>query len=129
MSLIPIFKPSKSANKASPSSRYPAIKSTIILSSDQDLAKTQWFRGFKYYKISIDIVEYNAHSVNNKIAMNMSADLSDSPEPENSEAWLDTVHQQVKSLRFGIVQIVIHDGRAVQIEKTEKIRLNPRDGQ
>ena len=61
--------------------------------------------------------------------MNMSADLSDSREPENSEAWLDTVRQQVKSLRFGIVQIVIHDGRVVQIEKTEKIRLNPREGQ
>jgi len=60
--------------------------------------------------------------------MNVSADLSDSPEPENSEAWVDCVRQQVKSLRFGIVQIVIHDGRVVQIEKTEKIRLNPTEG-
>lgn len=39
------------------------------------------------------------------------------------ESWLDAVRGQVKSLRFGVVQIVVHDSRVVQIEKTEKIRL------
>ena len=39
------------------------------------------------------------------------------------ESWLDAVCGQVKSLRFGVVQIVVHDSRVVQIEKTEKIRL------
>jgi len=38
--------------------------------------------------------------------------------------WLDVVNNQVNHLRFGIVQIVVHDGRVVQIEKTEKIRFD-----
>jgi hypothetical protein len=29
----------------------------------------------------------------------------------------------VSSLRFGVVQIVVHDSRVVQIERTEKTRL------
>ena len=39
------------------------------------------------------------------------------------EPWIDTVRSQVRSLRFGVVQIVVHDARVVQIEKTEKIRF------
>jgi hypothetical protein len=39
------------------------------------------------------------------------------------EAWLETVRQQVANLRYGVVQIVIHDARVVQIERTEKIRF------
>jgi hypothetical protein len=37
--------------------------------------------------------------------------------------WLETVQGQVESLRFGVVQIVVHDGHVVQIEKTEKLRI------
>ena len=37
--------------------------------------------------------------------------------------WLEAVRTQVNSLRFGVVQIVVHDARVVQIEKTEKIRF------
>jgi hypothetical protein len=40
-----------------------------------------------------------------------------------SEEWLEQVRRQVGSLRFGVVQVVVHDSRVVQIEKTEKIRL------
>jgi hypothetical protein len=29
----------------------------------------------------------------------------------------------VESVRFGVVQLIIQDGRVVQIDKTEKIRL------
>jgi hypothetical protein len=29
----------------------------------------------------------------------------------------------VESLRFGVVQLVVHDGRVTQIERTEKTRL------
>jgi hypothetical protein len=36
------------------------------------------------------------------------------------------VRRQVGSLNFGVVQIVVHDSRVVQIERTEKVRLeNP----
>lgn len=40
-----------------------------------------------------------------------------------SPAWLKIIQQQVDSVRFGVVQIVIHDNRVVQIERTEKVRL------
>ena len=39
------------------------------------------------------------------------------------ESWLDLIRRQVGSLNFGVVQIVVHDGRVVQIERTEKVRL------
>jgi hypothetical protein len=38
-------------------------------------------------------------------------------------AWARLVEEQVASLRFGVVQIVVHDSRVVQIERTEKVRL------
>lgn len=37
--------------------------------------------------------------------------------------WLETVRQQVDSLRFGVVQIVVHDSQVTQIDKTERVRL------
>jgi hypothetical protein len=43
-----------------------------------------------------------------------------SAEPE----WLALVRSQVRSLRYGVVQLVIHDGRVTQIERTEKTRLD-----
>lgn len=38
--------------------------------------------------------------------------------------WLDLVVQNVKSLRYGVVEIIVHDGRVIQIERTEKVRLD-----
>ena len=46
----------------------------------------------------------------------------------NDQQWLETVRRQVGSLRFGVVQVVVHDSRVVQIEKTEKIRVEPTAG-
>ena len=44
--------------------------------------------------------------------------------------WLRVVQEKVESLRFGVVQLVVHDGKVTQIERTEKTRLQgPRDGQ
>jgi hypothetical protein len=45
--------------------------------------------------------------------------------------WLRVVQQKVETLRYGVVQLVVHDGRVTQIERTEKTRLSPpghRDG-
>ncbi|MEI6194653.1 MAG: YezD family protein [Verrucomicrobiota bacterium] len=42
--------------------------------------------------------------------------------------WLELVIQQVSSLRFGVVEIVVHDGRVIQIEKTERLRLDKAAG-
>jgi hypothetical protein len=38
--------------------------------------------------------------------------------------WLELVREKVQSLRFGVVQIVVHDSKVTQIERTEKTRLN-----
>ena len=43
---------------------------------------------------------------------------------EEERTWLSLVRQQVRSLRFGVVQIVVHNAKVVQIERTEKLRLN-----
>lgn len=37
--------------------------------------------------------------------------------------WLRVVQQKVETLRYGVVQLVVHDGRVTQIERTEKTRL------
>jgi len=48
------------------------------------------------------------------------------PEPD----WVALVREKVTSLRYGVVQIVVHDGRVIQIERTEKTRLQSgREGQ
>lgn len=38
--------------------------------------------------------------------------------------WLEIVRRQVGSLRFGVVQIVVHDSQVTQIDKTERARLD-----
>jgi hypothetical protein len=42
--------------------------------------------------------------------------------------WLDLVTQHVSSLRYGVVEIIVHDSRVIQIEKTEKMRLDKNEG-
>ena len=41
----------------------------------------------------------------------------------DSEAWVEIVERQVCALKFGSVQITVHDGRVVQIETSSKIRF------
>ena len=60
--------------------------------------------------------------------MKTTAEQKNRPEQGDraSDSWLDVVRRQVGSLNFGVVQIVVHDARVVQIERTEKVRLeNP----
>jgi hypothetical protein len=38
--------------------------------------------------------------------------------------WLEIVRQQVGSLRYGVVEIIVHDSQVTQIEKTERLRLD-----
>jgi hypothetical protein len=48
------------------------------------------------------------------------------PKPSGAE-WLRVVQEQLSSLRYGVVQIVVHDAHVVQIERTEKVRLDRTD--
>ncbi|HEY8995879.1 MAG TPA: YezD family protein [Lacunisphaera sp.] len=52
----------------------------------------------------------------------MSESLTNSDHTAQPE-WLRVVQQKVESLRYGVVQLVVHDGRVTQIERTEKTRL------
>jgi hypothetical protein len=45
------------------------------------------------------------------------------PPPE----WLQIVREKVESLKFGVVQIVVHDRKVTQIERTERTRLDSVD--
>jgi len=52
-------------------------------------------------------------------------DLSQAIKGKSSDElkWLELVIQHVGSLHYGVVEIVVHDSRVIQIEKTERIRL------
>ena len=62
----------------------------------------------------------------------MSKILSESrrlPEAVNNDAndespWLALVADKVKTLHYGVVQIVVHDSRVVQVERTERHRFD-----
>lgn len=40
------------------------------------------------------------------------------------DAWLQIVKAKVEAMRFGNVQIIVHEGRVTQVESTEKTRLS-----
>jgi hypothetical protein len=45
--------------------------------------------------------------------------------PQSEPEWLALVRAKVRGLRYGVVQLVVHDGRVTQIERTEKTRIAP----
>ena len=48
----------------------------------------------------------------------MTATKTHIPEP-----WVEIIRRKVGAMRFGSVQLTIHDGRVTQVEATEKTRL------
>lgn len=52
----------------------------------------------------------------------MSQTIQTAPAAAQPE-WLRVVQQKVETLRYGVVQLVVHDGRVTQIERTEKTRI------
>ena len=51
--------------------------------------------------------------------------LSPKDLPDSLPEWLRIVGEKVASLRYGVVQVVVHDCKVTQIERTEKTRLDP----
>jgi hypothetical protein len=51
---------------------------------------------------------------------NHSAEQQNDTEPE----WFRLVRMNVGSLKFGTVQITVHDSRVTQVERSEKVRLD-----
>jgi hypothetical protein len=56
--------------------------------------------------------------------MNPETALHPDPAPAEPE-WVALVRSKVRDLRYGVVQLVVHDGRVTQIERTERTRLEP----
>ena len=54
----------------------------------------------------------------------MRADGLGAGSDEQTEEWVTLIREAVGSLRLGVVQIVVHNAKVVQIEKTEKVRLD-----
>ena len=67
--------------------------------------------------IVVPVVKLTSVEIEN--AMNAATNLVHT-EPR----WIQVVENQVSSMRFGVVQIVVHDSRVVQIERTVKVRLD-----
>ncbi|MEX1115587.1 MAG: YezD family protein [Akkermansiaceae bacterium] len=54
----------------------------------------------------------------------MNTITSERSSPDGSKTdWLEVVRENVAHLRFGSVQITVHDGRVTQVESIEKTRF------
>jgi hypothetical protein len=45
--------------------------------------------------------------------------------PSNDHRWIEVLKEKLGGLQFGQILITVHEGRPVQIERTEKTRLEP----
>ena len=52
--------------------------------------------------------------------------VKSAPSADEKPGWLEVVRRQVGSLRYGVVQIVVHNSQVTQIDKTERVRLEGR---
>lgn len=43
---------------------------------------------------------------------------------EVTDEWLKKILDQVQGLAYGVVQITVHDGQIVQIDRTERSRFD-----
>jgi hypothetical protein len=55
----------------------------------------------------------------------MSTKANDRPKMDSAlpADWLEVVRKKVEDLRFGSVQIIVHEGRVTQVESLEKTRF------
>lgn len=49
--------------------------------------------------------------------------MSASSETNDPESWLEVVRRKVASIRYGSVQVTVHDGHVTQVEAVEKTRF------
>ena len=43
--------------------------------------------------------------------------------PTDNQNWIEVIKEKLGGLRYGQILLTVHDGRVVQIERTEKTRL------
>ena len=83
----------------------------------------KWSNGF-YFVIMTTL---NVVIKNIKLALQIdmsSIQIKSESSADQQLNWLEVVRRQVGSLHYGAVEIVVHDSRVVQIEKTERVRLD-----
>jgi hypothetical protein len=57
--------------------------------------------------------------------MRFKTEIHSAEQPNYTEPkWFRFVRQHVSSLKFGTIQITMHDSRVTQIERSEKVRLD-----
>jgi hypothetical protein len=56
--------------------------------------------------------------------MKNNSEPSRKPETAARQPWMKIVEDRVAALRFGTVQIVVHEGRVTQVDSTERTRFN-----
>ena len=47
------------------------------------------------------------------------------PKHSPVNTWLRVVKEHVEAISFGSVEITVHDSKVVQVQRTEKLRLDP----
>jgi hypothetical protein len=55
--------------------------------------------------------------------MNPKANDRSKPDLSPPADWLEVVRKKVEELRFGSVQITVHEGRVTQVESLERTRF------
>jgi hypothetical protein len=55
--------------------------------------------------------------------MKTKTDIALTPDASAAPSWLKLVRERVSGLRFGTIQIVVHEGRVTQVDSTERTRL------
>lgn len=56
-------------------------------------------------------------------------DIVNADEEAKSQATIKTILQALSGIRYGSLEIIVHDSEIVQIERKEKIRIGPQAGQ
>lgn len=46
------------------------------------------------------------------------------PQHAGEARWLEVIRECVGKMRFGTVQVVVHEGRVTQVDATHRTRLN-----
>lgn len=74
------------------------------------------FKNWTYQQRLLITVEFKG--------LQMSADIKTQSQALLKNTIADQIAQIVQGIRFGSVEVVIHDGKVVQIERKEKIRFD-----
>lgn len=54
---------------------------------------------------------------------NKEVDIVPKPEDAKKESYLEIIDRLIRETKYGTVTVIIQDGKVIQVEKTDKIRL------